>query len=160
MLRGRPSCSSHYPAASMDDQSTREPLKVCPRCAVASRTDSDRCPNCGREYRRRLWRWWFAIPIVALAFAGGYFGLAELVYDDDEPLGLTAEEAQSLPDAGPPSDLEAVVDGVKPVDTRDQSEGGIDLQCRYYAIVDSEDTVWEACYLGGRLEVSRAFELK
>ena len=138
------------------------PLKVCRHCSVASRTESDACPNCGRSYARASirWRWWYAIPIVAVAFAGGYFGLSEIVYDDDEPEGLTLEEARGLPDAGPPSDVEAAADGDKPVDTRDQSEGGTELLCRYYAVVDAEDTVWEACYLDGQLEISRPFQLK
>jgi hypothetical protein len=146
----------------MEARDEEIPLKVCRHCSVASRTNSDRCPSCGGNYERRSfrWRWWYALPIVALAFAGGYFGLSELVYDDEEPTGLTLEEARALPDAGPPTDLEAVVDGEKAVDTRDQSKGGIELVCRYYVVVDTEDTVWEACYLSGRLEVSRPFELE
>jgi hypothetical protein len=143
----------------MEAEGVGEPVKVCPRCSVASRTDAARCPNCGREYHRRLWRWWFAIPIVALAFAGGYFGLSELVYDEEQE-GLTTEEAEALADSGPPSDLEAVVDGDEPVDIRRQNEGGIELLCRYYAVVDADETVWEACYLDGHLEVSRPFQLE
>src|SRR5688572_23918531 len=97
----------------MEGRAEEIPLKVCRHCSVASRTNSDECPSCGGSYERRSfrWRWGYVLPIVALAFAGGYFGLSELVY-------------------------------------------------RYYAVVDTDNTVWEACYLAGRLEVSRPFELE
>src|SRR5918998_5118809 len=100
----------------MDTPSQEIPLKICRHCSVASRTESETCPSCGRSYERRSfrWRWWYALPIVVLAFAGGYFGLSQLVYDDEDPAGLTLEEARALSDASPPSDLEAVVDGERP----------------------------------------------
>jgi hypothetical protein len=134
-------------------------LRVCRHCSVGSRTDAESCPSCGRPYERRWWRWWFAIPIIVLAFAGGYFGLSELVFDDDQP-GLTEAEATALRTGGAPGDLEAVVDGEKPLDVRRQKKGGFDLICRYYSVVDLESTAWEACYLSGRLEVSRPLELR
>jgi hypothetical protein len=142
------------------------PLKVCRHCSVATRTEATACPNCGRSYARQpfKWRWWYAIPIVVIAFALGFFGISNLVWDDDSGVdsskGLTLAEAQALPDSGPPSDIETAADGHKPVDTRDQSEEGADFVCRYYTVIDVDRTVWEACYLSGQLEVSRPFQLK
>jgi RNA polymerase subunit RPABC4/transcription elongation factor Spt4 len=31
----------------LEGESREHPLKVCPHCSVASRTDSETCPNCG-----------------------------------------------------------------------------------------------------------------
>src|SRR5215211_3701265 len=76
-----------------------KPLKVCRHCSVASRTDAATCPSCGRPYERHIWpwgwRWWFAIPIVVLAFAVGYFGISKLIEDDDPP-GVTAQDAGAV----------------------------------------------------------------
>src|ERR671922_381075 len=83
----------------MEGQPAEAPLKVCPHCSVASRTDAETCPSCGKPYARggpRLrWSSWLAIPIVAAAFLIGYFGISQLF--DDEGEGITVEEAESVP---------------------------------------------------------------
>jgi hypothetical protein len=135
-------------------------LKVCRHCSVASRTEAATCPSCGRPYERRWWRWWFAIPIVAVAFGVGYFGISNLVFDDDARTGLTLDEANALNKGGPPGELEAVLDGDEPLDERRQKKGGFDFVCRYYTVIDADNTAWEACYLSGRLEISRALKLE
>jgi hypothetical protein len=72
-------------------ESREHPLKVCPHCSLASRTDSETCPNCGKSYVRGRpslrWSWWFAIPIVAAAFLIGYFGISQLIDGDED--GIT-----------------------------------------------------------------------
>jgi hypothetical protein len=145
----------------MEGDSAQPPLKICPSCSVASRTEAETCPNCGASYERRGAGRWVKVPlailVVALAFAGGYFGLSKLVWDDDEPEGLTAEEAEALPNGSSEGKLDAVIDDAEPARApRRQNADGTELLCRYYFVVDAEDTVWEACYLEGRLEVSRA----
>jgi hypothetical protein len=135
---------------------TEVPLKVCRHCSVASRTDAETCPSCGKPYRRRLWRWWFAIPIVALAFAGGYFGRKAI--QDDEPDGLTIEEARTLTLGASPENVENVLDGQPPGKVRRSSGGGSELVCRAYEVVDEEGTIWELCFLDGQLEVSKPLE--
>jgi hypothetical protein len=132
------------------------PVKVCRHCSVASRTHAEICPNCGRPYKRRLWRWWFAIPIVAVAFAGGYFGRKAI--QDDEPDGLTIEETRGLAVGASPQEVELVLDGQRPVNVRRSSGGGSKLLCRAYEVVDEEATYWELCFLDGRLEVSKQLE--
>jgi hypothetical protein len=143
----------------MEGESTEIPLKVCRHCSVASRTDSETCPACGRPFRRTWWRWWFAIPIVALAFAGGYFGRKAL-QDEETQSGLTSAEAESLATGASPSELEQLLDGQEPADVRRQEAGGNELFCRYYTIVDREDEFWEFCFLNGRLEVARPVQVE
>lgn len=138
------------------ESETTQPLKVCRHCSVASRTDAETCPSCGRPYRRRLWRWWFAIPIVALAFAGGYFGRKAI--QDDEPDGLTIEEARGLTVGASPQEVELALDGQKPDEVRRSSGGGSELLCRAYQVVDEEGTIWELCFLNGLLEISKPLE--
>jgi hypothetical protein len=145
----------------MQDDPEQPPLKICPNCSVASRTDADTCPNCGTSYGRRRAGKWVSIPlailVVALAFVGGYFGLSRLVWDEDEPEGLTGEEAQALPAGSNEGKLDAVIDDAEPArPPRRKNASGTELFCRYYYVVDAEDAVWEACYLEGALEVSRA----
>jgi hypothetical protein len=132
------------------------PLKVCRHCSVGSRTDAETCPNCGRPYKRQLWRWWFAIPIIAVAFAGGYFGRKAI--QDDEPDGLTIEEARALTLGASPESVENVLDGQRPGTVRRSSGGGNELVCRAYGVVDEEGTIWELCFLDGRLEISKPLE--
>lgn len=99
------------------------------------------------------------VPIVLLAFAVGFLGRMAL-QDDDEtaestaPPGLTIREARNLDVGVSPAKLQHVLDGQKPAKVRRQSAGGNELLCRYYVVVDLEDTFWESCYLNGRLEVS------
>jgi hypothetical protein len=139
----------------LDAQSAQTPLKVCRRCSVATRTDADTCPNCGRTYQRELWRWrwWFAIPIVAAAFAAGYFGISRLI-DNDEGAGVTAEQAAAIEPGSSQADVEDQL-GEAPQYERDQParEGG--ATCAYYALTDQSDAVWEFCFHDDKLVTSR-----
>jgi hypothetical protein len=38
----------------MEGQGFTAPTKVCPHCGVQAQTTADRCPNCGKRYRRRF----------------------------------------------------------------------------------------------------------
>jgi hypothetical protein len=140
----------------VDAEPDQAPLKICRHCSVGSRTDADRCPSCGRPYQRRVWRWWFAVPIVALAFGIGYFGSQEIRGDDEaQPSGLTIEEAQNVPSGATAARVDGVLDGQRPDRVKRSSGGGNQLVCRLYLIVDEARTGWEFCFLDGSLEVSR-----
>jgi hypothetical protein len=143
----------------MNAESEQPPLKVCRHCSVGSRTDAETCPNCGKPYTRRVWRWWLAIPIIVAAFGVGYFGY-EAIDDDEEPepAGLTIEEARNLTVGASPAKVESVLDGQEPNRVRRSSGGGSELVCRLYVVVDQEGTAWELCFLDGALEVTRPHE--
>lgn len=44
------------------------PTKVCFRCGVQSQTGADRCPACGKRYRRRNWLLWVVLTLVLFVF--------------------------------------------------------------------------------------------
>lgn len=51
------------------------PLKICRHCSVASKTDADDCPACGKPYSRQFnWKIWLAVGIVIVAFFVGFGG--------------------------------------------------------------------------------------
>ena len=135
----------------MEGQPAEAPLKVCPHCSVASRTDAETCPSCGKPYARggpRLrWSWWLAIPIVAAAFLIGYFGISQLF--DDEGEGITVEEAESVPQGISRAELtDRLGDDSETVRT-----GG--LTCASYPVTDDSDSAWLFCFQGDKLVRSR-----
>ncbi|MGH2989913.1 MAG: hypothetical protein ACRDMA_08620 [Solirubrobacterales bacterium] len=138
----------------MEGQPTETPLKVCPHCSVASRTDADTCPSCGKPYVRGRggwgWSWWLAIPIVAAAFLVGYFGISQL-FDDEEPEGITVEQAEAVPEGVAPSGLAGELDGESPAYEQSRPGGS----CSYYPLSDQPEPVWEFCFRGEKLESSR-----
>lgn len=139
----------------MSTEPAQPSLRACPHCAVVSRTDAETCPSCGKPYRRRAWRWWFLIPIAVLAFAAGYFGWEAIRGDEEEPEGLTIQEARNVTEGVSPATVARVLDGQRPGRTRRTSGGGSELVCRVYLVVDQERTAWEFCFLDGELEISR-----
>ena len=132
----------------MEGQPTQPPLKVCPHCSVASRTDADTCPSCGKPYARSgptlRWSWWLAIPIVAAAFAIGYFGISELV-DGDDTEGVSREQAEAVPEGISPDELSERLGG----ETEKVSTGG--LTCASYTVTDGPDPAWLFCFQGDKL---------
>ena len=141
----------------MNAEPAQPQQKVCRHCSVASRTDAETCPNCGKPYERRLWRWWLTIPIAMLAFGAGYFGW-QAIRDEPEPEGLTIEEARRVTVGAPPASVERVLDRQAPDRVKRSSGGGNELVCRLYEVVDEERTAWEFCFLDGALEISRPHE--
>jgi hypothetical protein len=139
----------------MESGSEQLPLKVCRHCSVASRTESEQCPSCGRSYARpRLqWRWWFAIPIVALAFAGGYFGLSQLVYDDDGN-AVTPEEAQAIAPGTSRTEVEEQLG--EPSDADVNARG---LSCTTYDVEGESDQAWLFCFGDDKLVSSKPFDV-
>jgi len=135
----------------MEGQPAEVPLKVCPHCSVASRTDAETCPSCGKPYARgglRLrWSWWLAIPIVAAAFLIGYFGISQL-FDDDgsEPGLITREEAQSTPSELSRPEVEERLGEPAQVITPQ----GTGTTCLFYSVSDEDDTLWQFCFMGER----------
>jgi hypothetical protein len=127
----------------MEGQPAETPLKVCPHCSVASRTDSDTCPNCGKSYVRGRptlrWSWWLAIPIVAAAFAIGYFGISELV-DDDDTEGITLEQAQAVPEGISRAELSERLGG-----EQETVQTG-KLTCASYTVTDGPEPAWLFCF--------------
>jgi hypothetical protein len=140
----------------MEGQPQGVPLKVCPQCSVASRTDADVCPSCGSVYgRRRLQlpspRVWLAVAIIAAAFAVGYFGIAKLIDDDAEDEGgITLEQASAVPDGISRPELEGHLGGEAPV-LEQPKKGAKGVTCAYYGIADRPDAVWEFCFKGEKL---------
>jgi hypothetical protein len=146
----------------MEGQPAEPPLKVCPHCSVASRTDAESCPSCGKPYARpglqlrwlSQWRWWYAIPIVAAAFALGYFGLSQLFDGDEGSEGyISIEQASAVPDDITPSELEGRLGGEAPVDVRPRA-GRKGVTCSYYGITGERRSVWEFCFEGERMTSS------
>lgn len=142
----------------MESQAEQPPLKVCRHCSVASRTEAETCPSCGRPYARRIWRWWFAIPIVAAAFAIGFFGLSELIEGEEDPVGITLEEGEGVSLGASSAELEKQLDGQAPILTQRPGAGGAE-ECLYYGIVDRDDAVWMFCFSGDELVASEATEV-
>lgn len=120
---------------------------------MASRTTAETCPSCGGSYARSVWRWWFAIPIVAIAFAVGYFGLSKLIEGEDEPGGITLEEGDGVPLGISSAELEEKLDGQAPLVTQRPGAGGAE-ECLYYGIVDQDDAAWVFCFSQDELVVS------
>ena len=139
----------------MDTTATEQPLKVCRHCSVASRTEADTCPSCGKPYERQLWRWrwWMAIPIVVLAFAGGYYGLSELIWDDEEATTITESQAMAVPDNTTEDQLAARLGGIEPAIVRSRKAGAGKITCHYYKL-DEEDAVWEFCFTADKALVT------
>lgn len=144
----------------METESEQRPQKICRYCSVVSRTDAETCPSCGRPYERRMWRWWFAIPVAVLAFGAGYFGWKAIQDDEQaEPAGLTIREARNLTLGAPPARVDHVLDGQMPDKVKRSSGGAVHLVCRLYTVLDEERTAWEFCFLDGALEISRPRQL-
>lgn len=138
----------------MEGQPAEVPLKVCPHCSVASRTDAEVCPSCGKPYARRgfelRWSWWLAIPIVAAAFAIGYFGISKLFDEDDSAPGvITREEAQSTASELTRPEVEDQLGEPARVITPQ----GTGTTCLFYTVSDEGDTLWQFCFMG-RKQVS------
>jgi hypothetical protein len=131
----------------MEGESREFPLKVCPHCSVASRTDSETCPNCGKSYVRGRpslrWSWWFAIPIVAAAFLIGYFGISQLIDGDED--GITVEEARSV-EVGSVSRAELTERFGEPVAETTVND---DQECLQYVVSDGPDRLF--CFSGDTL---------
>ena len=127
------------------------PLKVCPHCSVATRTDAEECPSCGRSYvrGRRLprlrWSWWLAIPIVAGAFLIGYFGISRLVDDDEGGAegAITLQQAQELPPSASQAEAEERLGEPAVVRPPRENSG---TTCLFYSVSDQPDTLWQLCF--------------
>jgi hypothetical protein len=136
----------------METEAPASPLKVCPRCAVATRTDAAMCPSCGKPYQRRLWRWWMAIPIIAVAFAIGYFGISNL-FDEDDPGTITAEQGSAIELGVSRGQLEERLG--EPLEVSDERAGGA-ATCLYYGIGGQPGSAWEFCFADDSLVTSKA----
>ena len=132
----------------MEGKPEELPLKVCPHCSVASRTESDACPSCGKSYARGgglklRWSWWLAIPIVAAAFAIGYFGISQLIDGgDSDDAVITAEQAEAVPVGATRAELLDALDGEQPSVTR--------ADCSIYLIEDPPPKVASFCFVDGK----------
>jgi hypothetical protein len=138
------------------ESSTQTPgpaLKVCPRCSVASRTDAERCPNCGRRYQRRWRPVALGGAIVVLAFGAGYGGRSLLSDDDgsNAPDSITPEQAASVPQGISRSALIDRLGGKSPTVVRRIPRDGT---CLFYPLTDQTDAVWEFCFQNARLASS------
>jgi hypothetical protein len=138
----------------MESPANQLPLKVCRHCSVASRTDAESCPSCGKSYQRELWRWhwWLAIPIIVLAFGVGY-GARKVLDDDSEPSAITLEQAGSVgPDTTQADLAERFGDPEGNIGRIGGAEGS---DCVYYEVSDRAETAWVFCFKQDQLVVTR-----
>jgi hypothetical protein len=138
----------------MEGHAAEAPLKVCRHCSVASRTEADDCPSCGKPYARRWpWRWIVAILVIVVAFGAGYGG-RKLIEDDSEGevASITLEEGREVELGVSRAELEESL-GEPPVVKR--TRVGPAGECLYYGVSDQPRTVWEFCFRKEQLVVSR-----
>ncbi len=90
------------------------------------------------------WSWWLAIPIVAAAFAIGYFGISEL-FDDDDIEGISREQAEAVPGGISPDELSERLGR----ESETVSTGS--LTCASYTVTDGPDPAWLFCFQGDKL---------
>jgi hypothetical protein len=129
-----------------------QPLKVCPRCSTASRTDAERCPDCGRRYQRHWRLVALGLVIVALAFAIGFE--ARLLLDDDDGSSaarITVEQAQGVPLGISRAQLAERL-GASPTVV---SSAGAGRTCLFYPLSDDAESAWEFCFDRGALKSSK-----
>ena len=141
----------------MESESAQQPLKVCPNCSVASRTDADICPSCGKPYVRppMRWRWWFAIPIIVLAFGVGYGGRLLIQGDSESDSGtITTQQARAVKPGDSRAELDSALDGADPAVTK-QPKGGSQT-CVYYSIEEKPDSVWQFCLVKDKVVTTNA----
>jgi hypothetical protein len=136
----------------MEGESAQPPLKICRHCSVASRTVAEACPACGRPYRRTWWRWWLAIPIVALAFGVGYGG-RKLIEGDDDSGAIPVEIATALQTGISRAEFDERV-GEDPTLTRTRGSGESEATCLFYPIEGQEEAVWQFCFRDDELVTS------
>jgi len=130
-------------AAAMEGQSTSPALKVCPRCAAATRTGSETCPECGRRYRRRRWPA-VGVVVVALAFAAGYGGRELLSGSDDAVTEITVDQAKVVPLGISRAQLSQRLGDASPVAEQAQSDGH--GTCFLYDVALHPSNVWVFCF--------------
>jgi hypothetical protein len=138
----------------MEPEAAKAPLKVCRKCAVATRTEAASCPSCGSPYQRRRSVWWLAVPAVAIAFAIGYGGRTLLGGDDESASdGITLKQGAAVPRGISRDALVERLGGRSPV--VEQERAGRAGACVYYPISDRDGSVWEFCFEGGSLVGAR-----
>jgi hypothetical protein len=139
-------------------ESSTEPaqprLKVCPRCSVASRTDAEICPNCGRRYQRRWRPWVLGAAIIVLAFGAG-FGGRQLFDSGGGDNGsssseITSRQARAVPAGISRPELVSRL-GATPTVVRRAGHG---RTCLFYPVSDRPNSVWAFCFVRGRLKSS------
>ena len=131
------------------------PLKICRHCSVASKTEAEDCPACGKPYRRQFnWKIWLAVGIVIAAFFVG-FGVRKLIQGDDSSaaVGITIEQGEAPALGDDRATVVASLDGQEPALEEEGSAqaAGADASlplptCIYYPIVDDTETIWEFCF--------------
>jgi hypothetical protein len=99
-----------------------------------------------------------AIPIVALAFAVGFFG-RKVLTDDEDPSTITRQEGEAIELGSSSDELESTL-GEPPRFTQSRGKGEAELDCSYYAIEGEANATWEFCFQKGNLIASQAVELE
>ena len=140
----------------MEGEAHDGPLKICRHCSVASKTEAEDCPACGKPYRRQFnWKIWAAVAIIIAAFFVG-FGVRKLLQGDGEGTAstITLEQGEAVPLGDSRSEVVASLDGLEPVlesEGEAQALDGTDqtfppLDCIYYPITDDDENIWEFCF--------------
>ena len=156
----------------MEGEAQEGPLKICRHCSVASRTEAEDGPACGKPYRRQFrWKIWLAVAIIVAAFFVG-FGVRKLLQNDDSndfAGTITLEQGAAVALGDSRSEVIESLDGQDPVLEEDRAqEGGEAGQdapiessaqtCLYYPIVGDPDAVWEFCFQDDVLVSSSSLE--
>jgi hypothetical protein len=146
----------------MESESPQPPLKVCPHCSVASRTDADTCPSCGKPYTRPGLRLpgrgvWIAVAIIVAAFGLGY-GVTKLVTSDSEESGsITFAAGNAVKTGVSESEFRDRIGGEDPSYEKTlPGQGNAKQSCLYYAISDRESSLWQFCFVDGKLVTADA----
>jgi hypothetical protein len=132
----------------MESQSTQPTLKVCPRCATATRTEAETCPSCGRRYRRRYWIGALGVVVVALAFAGGLAGRELLNGGDSGGDSITNGQGNSVATDSSREQLDQRLDHAEPSSTEHVSKGGT---CVTYPSKETPSQSWVFCFRNDQL---------
>ena len=140
----------------MEAEAKEGPLKICRHCSVASRTEAEDCPACGKPYRRQFnWKIWGAVGIIVAAFFIG-FGVRKLLQGDDEGAAstITLEQGEAVALGDSRAVVVESLDGLEPVLEQQGEAQPLDgtgqtlppPDCIYYPITDDDQNVWEFCF--------------
>jgi hypothetical protein len=128
------------------------PLRICPRCAAATRTDGETCPNCGRRYQRRYRLGALGVVIVALAFAAGFGGRELLAGDGSGSDSISAQQASSVTLGVSRDQLNQRLGDAEPITTEPTANGGT---CLAYRSSDAAGHTWVFCLRDDKLVAKR-----
>jgi len=150
------------------------PTKVCPNCQVQAQTTSDKCPNCGKKYKKRRGGGFLKALVIGIILlvlliagctallAGGASEVADEIDRQQNENAITRSEFDSISLGDSQDDIEA--DYGEPADSQDfENEGILDQEpsnssCIYYNLEDGDfGDLFQLCFTEGRLTSKNAY---